>query len=66
MLLKFRSNTNKIDINKSLFLYYMSLKMSNVIFISMNLLQYRQCLIVIGNVLELSGINFIAILGSVK
>ena len=44
----------------------MSLKMSNVIFISMNLLQYRQCLIVIGNVLELSGINFIAILGSVK
>lgn len=52
MLLKFRSNTHKIDINKSLFLYYMSLKMSNVIFISMNLLQYRQCLIVIGKCLR--------------
>ena len=34
------------------FLYYMSLKMSNVILISMNLLQYRQCLIVIGQCLR--------------
>ena len=66
MLLKFRSN--KIDINKSLFLYYMSLKnvKCGLYFYEFTTIQTKEVLLSLDSVLELSGINFIAILGSVK